>query len=136
MSEAQDQGKPIKEWLKSMESGAEGADREALQVLKRMGPAAVPDLIQALKDQDWQVRNQAAVALGVIGPEAKTAVPALIDALQAEDKYLRSHAATALGQIGREAGAAVPALTSALQDKEEDVGSASSGLGPGRAARG
>jgi hypothetical protein len=47
MSEAQDQDKPIKEWLKSLESGAESADREAPQVLKRKGQVAVPDLIQA-----------------------------------------------------------------------------------------
>ena len=86
----------------------EPAQQEAVAALSRLGPRAVPELINALKDDDWQIRNQAAVVLGTIGPEAKAAVPALIDVLGEEDKYFRSHAAVALGKIGREARAAVP----------------------------
>src|SRR5262245_50409380 len=120
-SEIQYQGKPLRDWLKSLGGGEATSDSDAVKALRHLGPAAVPDLIKALEDEDWEVRNQAAVALGVIGPEAKAAVPALIDVLQGEDKYLRSHAATALGKVGRQAGTAVPALTRALQDKDEDV---------------
>jgi HEAT repeat protein len=47
---------------------------------------SVPDLVKALKDDDWQVRNQAAMSLGLMGPEAKAAVPSLIDVLQGDDK--------------------------------------------------
>src|SRR5271163_3545196 len=119
MSEAQAQGKLLRDWLILLGSEEYSVHREGVEALRRMGPAAVPDLIQALKDEDWQVRNQAAVALGMIGPEVKTAVEALVDVLQDQDKYLRSHGATALGNLGREARAAVPALTTALKDKEE-----------------
>jgi hypothetical protein len=121
MSEAQYQDHPVSYWLKLLEGGDEPAQQDAVQALSGMGQAAVPELIKALKDDDWQVRNQAAVALGAIGPEAKAAVPALVEVLQDEDKYFRSHAATALGKIGREATAAIPALRKALKDKDEDV---------------
>ena len=87
---------------------------------RHWGPDAVAQIIKALRE-DWQMRNQAAVALGLIGPEARAAVPLLIDALQDEDKYLRGHAATTLGQLGRPAGSAVPALAKALGDDDEDV---------------
>src|SRR5262245_6283433 len=111
MSEVQQQGHPVNYWLRLLGSEEEPAQQEAVEALSRLGQAAVPELIEALKDDDWQVRNQAAEVLGVIGPDAKAAVPALIDVLQEEDKYFRSHGAVALGKIGREARAAVPALT-------------------------
>jgi RNA polymerase sigma factor (sigma-70 family) len=47
--------------------------------------AAVPDLIEALQDQDKWVRSAAASALGNIGPKARAAVPALIKRLNDPD---------------------------------------------------
>jgi HEAT repeat protein len=49
------------------------------EVVVGLGAPAVPALIQALGDSDWDVRRAAAEALGAIGdPQA---VPALIQAL-------------------------------------------------------
>src|SRR5215471_2753189 len=110
MSEVQQQGQPVSHWLRLLGSEEEPAQQEAVESLSRLGQAAVPELLKALKDDDWQVRNQAAVVLGAIGPEAKAAVPALMDVLQEDDKYFRGHGAVALGKIGKEARAAVPAL--------------------------
>ena len=62
---------------------------------------AVPDLIQALQDQDHQVRMNAASTLGSIGSEV--AVPALIKLLQdpnAERFGSVSVLEEALGKIG------------------------------------
>jgi 3',5'-cyclic AMP phosphodiesterase CpdA len=59
---------------------------------------AVDALIAALKDEDSDVRKQAAVALGKFRDEA--AVPALIAALNDEDSGVRKQAAKALGNIG------------------------------------
>jgi HEAT repeat protein len=70
---------------------------------------SIAQLIQALQDGDFQTQNEAAVALGELGPEAGESVPALSRALEAEDKYLRSHAAAALGKIGPAARTALPA---------------------------
>jgi HEAT repeat protein len=52
--------------------------------------AAVPALIDALKDDEADVRGLAADALGGIGAEAKAAVPALIEAFKDEADYYRS----------------------------------------------
>ncbi len=45
------------------------------------GEEDVPALIRKLKDEDRQVRTNAAEALADIGPGAREAIPALIDAL-------------------------------------------------------
>jgi HEAT repeat protein len=81
----------------------------------------VQDLIRALKEQNRDVRKNAAVAIEKIGPAAKAAVPALIVALKDPDDDVRHYAAEALGRIGGEARDAVEALGEALQDKSKDV---------------
>ena len=108
-------------WMKELGSKDRTAQGQAIQELAIIGEVAVPGLLELLEKGEWQVRNQAAVALGAIGPPAASATSALMAALQDVDKYLRGHAAASLGQIGRDAKAVVPALTNALKDKEEDV---------------
>jgi hypothetical protein len=89
--------------------------RAILNALARLwGPSP---LIIALEDEDWHVREAAAIVLGHIGPEAKEAVPALIEALQDEEWDVRHAALGALGEIGPEAKEAVPALIKALRDE-------------------
>jgi HEAT repeat protein len=61
--------------------------------------AAVPSLIRALDDSDQQVREQAAQALGVMGPAGLAAEPALIHTLDGDDG-LASSAAIALAKLG------------------------------------
>jgi len=60
---------------------------------------AITALIDALKDQDKEVRISAADALGNIGPEAKEALPPLIAALKDQNEMVRGQAAEALGKI-------------------------------------
>ena len=84
----------------------------------------VEELIQAFQDDDWEVRRNAAYALGEIGPEAKGAVPALRQALQNQDEVgVRVSVAYALEQIGTSEAikAAVPALIQAFQDDDWEV---------------
>ena len=60
--------------------------------------AAVPALIDALKnDDDHDVRNNAAWALGRMGEPAAEAVPALINALSDSHPWVRHQAPWALG---------------------------------------
>jgi HEAT repeat protein len=77
-------------------------------------------LIEALKEDDPDVRQNLASALAKLG---SAAVEPLITALK--DKggppERRAGAAYALGQIGLSAKAALPALLDALNDKELDV---------------
>lgn len=93
--------------------------RRVREALDRIGPADVTALIDALKDKDKRVRWKAAEALGRIGPEAKSAIPSLIQALKDEDRTVRNYAAMALGRIGPEAVSAVPALIELFRHEDE-----------------
>ncbi|MGC8880568.1 MAG: HEAT repeat domain-containing protein, partial [Anaerolineae bacterium] len=76
----------------------EDVRQAAARALGKIGDAAaVPALIEALRDEDEDVRQAAAEALGKIGDAA--AVPALIEALRDEDMWVRRAAAEALGKI-------------------------------------
>ncbi len=94
------------------------AFKDAQDELVRIGEAAVPTLIDALKDKDCYVRRNAALPLGDIG-DARAVSP-LIDALKDEDEIVRWRAAWALRQIG-DKGAAEP-LVVALKDEDKLVG--------------
>jgi HEAT repeat protein len=103
----------------------------AVTSLGKMGPTAVPPLIDAVKtksaapakgkkpaatpDGTALVRTKAIEALGNIGARAKPAVPVLIEALN--DPNVRTEAAEALGNIGPDAKAAIPALRDAAGAK-------------------
>jgi len=83
--------------------------------LSRMGPAAIPPLINALGENDLGLRLAAAQALGSMGLAAHEAVPALVKNLGDGQDSVRDDTARALGLIGPEAG---PALVRALQDAD------------------
>jgi len=84
------------------------------QIHVRLAEVA-PDEVQRRQHQE------AARALGQLGPAAAEAVPALITALGDADAKVRHSAVLALGQLGPAAVRAVPALTAALQDPTQSV---------------
>jgi len=92
----------------------------AFMLAKQTGhkePAAVPGLLDALRDDDIRIRIAACNALGEIG--APNAVPELLYILNKDsDNDLRWAATGALGKMGT---AAVPGLIQALQDEDWKV---------------
>src|SRR5205807_456024 len=54
-------------------------------VVDRNDQSLLPTLINALQDQDVEVRRQVAIALGKFGPAGKSALPALDTAFLKED---------------------------------------------------
>ncbi|HXV22785.1 MAG TPA: HEAT repeat domain-containing protein, partial [Alphaproteobacteria bacterium] len=88
-----------------------------IRALEQVGPAAVPALTDALRDERSTVRAGAAEALGEIGGDAESGIPALTAALRDEDDQVRQSAAGALGEIGASTDAAIFALSEALSDK-------------------
>src|SRR5262249_39590605 len=80
----------------------------------------IPALLDALKDNDADVRQSAASALASIG---RPAIDPLVDVLRDKDqnKELRANAAYVLGQMGPHGQEALPALTKALKDDDKDV---------------
>ena len=77
---------------------------------------AIGPLIQALKDKDWDVRGEAAGALGDIG---EPAVQLLIGSLKDKNGDIRWGAAAILGHIGDKR--ALEPLAQALKDKKPNV---------------
>ncbi len=72
-----------------------------LQAVIGCNRAAVPALIEALKDKNEDVRSGAAIALREIGTEAKTAVPKLTEVLKDNNENVRSGAASTLLTIAK-----------------------------------
>lgn len=98
------------------------------QALGQIGPeakAAVPALIDALKDQEeWDYNTAAQALVDINTPEARKALEdyyRLFEALKDPDESIRNQAAQDLGYIGPEAKTAVQALIEALKDDDEMV---------------
>jgi len=90
------------------------------QALTWQGPApveALPTLIRALK-MDGRVPQNAATALGRMGPEAAPAVPALMEVIGNWTDGYFVEAVRALGQIGPAAKPAVPAIIEVLRGSQ------------------
>ncbi|MGB8852586.1 MAG: HEAT repeat domain-containing protein [Pirellulales bacterium] len=89
----------------------------ALHTLADMDAAAVPFLLEALKEP--KSRYWATVAIAEIGPEAAAAVEPLAQLAADGELDERMQAALALAAIGQPAAAAVPALVKSLECNEE-----------------
>jgi HEAT repeat protein len=88
----------------------------ATNALGQIGPAAVPGLREALRDEDWKVRRSAAEALWAMGePEA---VPDLIEALVDKNDVVRQAVQSALKAMGY---VAVRGLTAALNARDPQI---------------
>jgi hypothetical protein len=93
----------------------------ALLTDKSKAQAAIPVLIELLKDPDSFVRLDAAYALGFVGPEAHAAVPQLITLLKDGEAMVRNNAAYALGLIRADADLVVPELVKLIKDRDPRV---------------
>jgi HEAT repeat protein len=83
--------------------------------------AALPKLVESLKDADPFVRCEAVEDLGQIGPEARPALTDLRRALDDKDAHVRAFAALAVGRIDKDDKQAVRGLLAALADPSARV---------------
>jgi HEAT repeat protein len=94
--------------------------RVRMQAAEALGeirdPKSVDPLIQALRDENWEVRRNAKEALGKMGVPA---VEPLIRALKDENKGVRGKAAEALGNIG-DPRAVEPLIQTLKEDSDPD----------------
>jgi HEAT repeat protein len=97
-----------------------GDDLDAPVSLGQIGPAAIPPLVNFLKNGEKGQRSGAACALGVMGPKAMPALPALIEALRQNDATVQFAILEALCEIRPDGTMAVPAIIPVL--KARDVG--------------
>ena len=80
------EGKTLGEWTVRANDWDNEVRTEAATALGKIGPAAIPVLIQLFKDKDWALHRAAATALGQVGPAA---ISPLITLLQDKDGYVR-----------------------------------------------
>jgi HEAT repeat protein len=98
--------------------------------LAAIGPMVIPEVTDALRNEDHNVRCMAAEALGKMGPLASPAVNELKAALHDKNTGVQAEAAWALGEIGPDAKGAVLDLTEMVgHDKKRLANAALGALG-------
>ena len=115
-------GRGLEAWRQDLQTGPPMVRERAVVALYEFGEPAVPLLVKAIDDQDFNVRTMAIFCLGRLGPKAKDAVPALARALEDRQWLVRKYAAGALGVLVATASDAAPALArSAVEDPQLEV---------------
>ncbi len=84
------------------------------QVIQRIGPPAIPLLVELLQHEWVSIRRGAVGELIDLVPHTETIQPALRRALRDEDSLVAGDAARALGALGKRASASVGALVNTL----------------------
>lgn len=109
------------EFLLSLLSSTDNRYRnQAINDLAEFGSyasTAVPQLIDFLQEDDYQLYSLASHALAKIG---ENSVPFLAELLNHEKVEIRRRAASTLEEIGAQAQAAIPQLIQALEDSDPD----------------
>jgi outer membrane protein assembly factor BamB len=94
---------------------------KTFDIIRRMGPTAIPLLVDLLRDERISFRRFAADALIDLPPETESIQPALRRALRDEDSDVAGDAARALGALRVRAGPSVPALVKTLSHEDPYV---------------
>ena len=92
-----------------------------LEIIRRIGPPAIPLLVDLLRHEWVSVRRNAADALIDVAPHTEWIQPALRRALRDEDAMVAGDAARALGALGAKASPSVGALVTTLSHENPYV---------------
>jgi HEAT repeat protein len=93
----------------------------ALAHVSMYGAGAVPDLTDALDDEDWRVRCAATWALGQVGGCHAIAAPQLQKNLSSADWAARCLAVQSFGELGFSGMATIPDIALRLKDERDEV---------------
>jgi HEAT repeat protein len=102
-------------------SDNEDLHRQTFEIIRRIGPPAIPLLVELLRHEQVSFRGFAADALIDLPPDTESIQPALRRALRDEDSMVAADAARALGALGERASPSVRALVEALSHAEPHV---------------
>jgi outer membrane protein assembly factor BamB len=108
----------LKRFLKSRNAELHA---ETFEILRRIGPAAIPALAEMLQHDRASVRGGAVDVLIDLAPETERIQPALKRALRDPNSLVARDAARALGALGEKAAPSVSALVDALSHEEPHV---------------
>jgi HEAT repeat protein/outer membrane protein assembly factor BamB len=116
----------------------EDLDVVTFQIIQRIGPPAIPLLVDLLRHEEVSIRRRAISELIDLVPHIETIQPALRRALRDEDRTVVGDAARALGALGTRASPSVAALVSSLSHEDPYVrvyaAEALASVGPGAAS--
>ena len=91
------------------------------EIIRRIGPPAIPLLVDLLGHEWDSIRRNAADALIDLAPDTDSIQPVLRRALEDQDAMVAGDAARALGALGTRASASVDALVSTLSHENPYV---------------
>ena len=94
---------------------------ETFEIIRRIGPPAIPLLVELLRDERTSFRRSAADALIDLAPDTERIQPALRRALRDEDSMVAGDAARALGALHQRASPSVRALVKTLSHENPYV---------------
>ena len=101
--------------------GEEDLDLRTFEIIRRIGPPAIPLLVELLRHEQLSFRRYAADALIDLAPDTERIQPALRRALRDEDVMVAGDAARALGALGPKASPSVRALVTTLSHEDPYV---------------
>ena len=93
----------------------------SFEIIRRIGPPAIPLLVDLLRHEWIPIRREAADALIDLAPHTESIQPALRRALRDEDPLVAGDAARALGALGKRASPSIGALVKTLSHEEPYV---------------
>jgi len=116
-----DAGRSLPLLRRFLNSDNEDLHLETFEIIRRIGPPAIPLLLDLLRHEQVSFRRFAADAFIDLVPDTVSIQPALRRALRDEDSMVAADAARALGALGNRASPSVPALVKALSHEEPHV---------------
>jgi outer membrane protein assembly factor BamB/HEAT repeat protein len=101
--------------------GNEDLQLKTFEIIRRIGPPAIPLLVDLLRHELTSIRRSAVDALIDLAPYTASIQPALRRALRDGDSEVAGDAARALGALGKRASPSVRALVKALSHEDPHV---------------
>src|SRR4029453_855449 len=114
-------GRPLPLLRRFLASDDEGLHQQTFEIIRQIGPPAIPLLVELLRHEEVSFRRFAADASIDLAPDTESIQPALRRALRDEDSMVAADAARALGALGERASPSVRALVEALSHSEPHV---------------
>ncbi|MCI0441631.1 HEAT repeat domain-containing protein [bacterium] len=94
---------------------------KTFEIIRRIGPPAIPLLVDLLRHEQVSIRRSAVDALIDLAPDTERIQPALRQALSDDDSMVAGDAARALGALGEKASPSVRALVMTLSHENPYV---------------
>ncbi len=116
-----DEGRSLPLLRRFLNRDNEDLHEVTFEIIRRIGPAAIPLLVDLLRHESVAIRREAADAFIDLTPHTESIQPALRRALRDEDSNVAGDAARALGALGPRATPSVGALVKTLSHENPYV---------------